>query len=1580
MSGNIKRYRPDEVGILSVDTDGNKVTTHSTSILRVSLTDLLGDYVYDTLVRPCDDVLLRDVRQMSLMGELESWASDRKKVLDSYGYGAPELAEAPLLEEVREEIAASMAGFRLLVTVNTHMTSEYLSANHIDMPEGITLTDPLLVLGEKRGARRAVRSKKGGKSLYGVRRFSQLATRYGTEVAASGPARCKGIARVFRRMLADECYRGYAGGSTYMIGDDATSTDTSLIPPGGYPSRFLASWLDEEWLASGEGGLWVIDAPTGSGKSYAFGEAVCDRILSEDFDRHGTTIVYTVPQNKQLKEEYGKFKEHYGERLSGKYEFGTDIVQVLAKDMVLTQDFFDTAPMTVRSIDGFDLFAQESRRYEEASKVGGRQTRADRVERRKKRDDAERKFHAAAMGLVTDEAWEEFKNEGGMLLEGCPEDDASGEERRAYMREKGFGHLLSEAVMTDDEAHEWLREVFPGERVGGACVVFCTVNKFVLPLGSVCGPSYRIPTLAEGKDLYWFADEANETAIALLRTMCEESANARVDPIYFFKTVYRRIFESDEKVAACTRALKEELRGIAAINGIPLGRWGRLSEEIDSGFRTMSAVVRSAWERADGDSGWYEREYVYADGVPRKNAYLFYYEAEVESAGSKMSKGYDLGYATLGGKWVRVGVAKEKRDEIVWEGPDCATTAADGRRYLKLGRAVEVIRSTMRYIAVVLESVVIQGYMAYCAKEMSGKEAQRTNQTPLAATTLPQSEKIRMQVIDEFLDVCGMQRTIAWPDPVANPVHYYMKSECERSHRNTVAARREGKIGRNYEHSVYERGVSEIINTIDLVKEPNHLSISLEELRDTPMRFLMDMAAVMHVCLSSATALYDTAFGNFDIEYLRAAIPGGIRTFDGGARRRFIDCLESMRATVGTVRAIPISVGTISGETELDVEVANTVPSGASGEAQRRYCHDVSSILRTTFVVDWRTNKKQWYPAERYLRVLRAYEHFATSDPHVLRTMLCATMPGPKNGDEYSRQVLDGLFSAVDAAIGRSRAKDEVVYISNTAEYDTKMPLVLADLESDRTGLVRKFVVTAYGTMGVGVNPVFTDTAGGSRVLADFDAAYADRPTHLYPQTRRNDDPAREDDVDLSATFLENIYCGEALYQKSEIFHAQLVTYKNVFMADRYARPDEQVPMPKSLKAALATSQSTRMKAAMILRQYFGRIMRVGYNGRPKQVFYDAGISGMIPEGLPGDDMPDPVWEAFTRSLAAPAVEDGYMTYLRLCAHNQLVTRRHKEAHERILKSWYSESIREHALEFKYLLHNPTAPADGAGSFVAENYVRADEPICGYAYLAIGDCDRVLIDTADVRPQAGLRDKQWHDMTGAPSVRRGEVSERACGTQEVMAIPGMREHALAEGVPTTFVPDAYIMTPYQAKIYKGALGEWAFAHILHDVVGVDAVDIADAFARQGACTWATPAPELFGAYEKADRILVHGGEDVSTWGTIRGATWADVKLWSDSRDVDGDWERGRTADKVVALDAATYLVVNVVKPEGAGKIVPDPHVERGTASDGSEVEYWTVPYLYDVQSGLCNEKALAFIASVVEENKRARDGAGDGEN
>lgn len=702
-----------------------------------------------------------------------------------------------------------------------------------------------------------------------------------------------------------------------------------------------------------------------------------------------------------------------------------------------------------------------------------------------------------------------------------------------------------------------------------------------------------------------------------------------------------------------------------------------------------------------------------------------------------------------------------------------------------------------------------------------------------------------------------------------------------------------------YDFSIYENG----FRYYDFIDDEQHETITktfIYEFTNTPEKFILKLAERAKVVGISATARVETVTGNFDIGYLKKQLGDKFCQLSDEESLHLKSLVKKQTQNYEKVKIHPVWI--INTE-ELD-KIRNEFTLLFKGDEEM-----ADEIIG-------KIGSPEGYTQSRYLRISKAFNCFLTED--TINAMLCLLNKEPKpNDNQLNSDVLEFIFDELiianqkedkfflpdDKGVNKYSVKN-AYRIINSADFENKKEDFTNHLEKGQ----KLFLISMYQTMGAGQNLQYNsaditklidvrseELESYNTTKTDINAIYLDKPTHLIQLINKK---LNEEG------FIKYLFQLEFLLEAGRIslrtLNAEVTrAFKNL-MASINSND-----IPYTAKTGLYDDYNIKQHYSKFVIQAIGRICRTNLKAENIFVLADEKLKKEICTYDIDNNIVLREFEALVQSCKQEHKDAKYLEAFenkantangRALAHIRKFLERQFAWREREMKEW--QQLREMALVL------PTMTEERAKTLIRllDVYVELPEVGNNYNYNQNSDFQKVEISFTKEMPFS--------------------VSEQSARLQELMNIPGIKEHFESKNYATTFGDGKFILSPVLFQnIYKGALGEEIGKFIFENHLGIQLEELPEEHF------------ERFD-YKIKDRNV-----------------YVDFKHWQEFTKFDAQEMQEKISRKLKSINGDMVFIVNILTSQNYRPIV---------SLDGSIIE---IANLYDTTTNKFNDNAIQLIQS-----------------
>jgi|GEM_PF-3109776 len=681
--------------------------------------------------------------------------------------------------------------------------------------------------------------------------------------------------------------------------------------------------------------------------------------------------------------------------------------------------------------------------------------------------------------------------------------------------------------------------------------------------------------------------------------------------------------------------------------------------------------------------------------------------------------------------------------------------------------------------------------------------------------------------------------------------------------------------------SIYERGY-EYFAFLDDPISKERANIQLISCLVSAEKVLLKVCERALVFGVSATSEFKTVLGNYDLDYLMSRL--GDEYLPSVSEDETL--LEQVRNAYGNYDNRGIT---------WDV---TSVGVGTDGIWNDDLWGNVFTDEKHLCVVRDRLSGVSDFHLKRYYRLAYALKSFICSERKRNGLFFCNMHPVERD-PVFNKDLIKQMFDIMLAEARKDNPYLPEIRISflKRDDFDSHK----RDIQKDMASGVRAAIITSYGTFSTGQNMQFDIPDGvdarnvslmEDRGQMDVDFVYLQTPTHLM-HAPEGEEYEKE----------RLLHMCDAHYLKSN----GEITQKECIRAVNAALSSSPVEIKMTVGLANDTV-SGHMFASAICTQAIGRICRTNMKNQEISVYYDEEIRKYVDQSLESYGLVSPETEHFYRHCT-----DGRQTRTDNSRLEELAVFRSHNAdtiiHEML--GWHDDEEIENYKAIRHdLLCSPSM--DELNNTAYQMYVelpeRSDHYWCSY--------------TGEYRDLAISFDR--------PLPKGTRVDTSGLRFDELLSIPGLRDHFETMGYATELKAGRYLVSPVAAKnLLMGMHGEVAGCYII-DPEGKILKDMP----RE--------------SFEKFDFQI---NEDVAV----------DFKHWASDMFTLSSVQHRKIIQKMEESGHSTVYVVNILLPEGKSR---DNMVYE---EKGKRIV--KVPWLFDPGSGQFNDRMISEIREAAHGNE-----------
>ncbi|MDZ8090785.1 MAG: hypothetical protein RMZ42_02415 [Nostoc sp. DedQUE05] len=686
----------------------------------------------------------------------------------------------------------------------------------------------------------------------------------------------------------------------------------------------------------------------------------------------------------------------------------------------------------------------------------------------------------------------------------------------------------------------------------------------------------------------------------------------------------------------------------------------------------------------------------------------------------------------------------------------------------------------------------------------------------------------------------------------------------------------------------YDRG----FRYYDIVDSDEHDTLSkiyMFNFSRTPESFLAGVCSKALVVGISATAGLYTNIGNYDLKYLKSRLGDSFIRIKDDALIKLQNAYNE--ATQGYNK---VSIKTKFIGTDIQKEAIKQLEDLFN---DREVAQDLWNTLRHTITND--DEESIEFSFCRYVRALTAWKYFLDNpDCHAF---LCLFSKLPKPSDpkfdlhilhKYADFLLDSHQNTIEGSVA------DTFFVLSSNKFEANKEKLLNELKDNK----RRFIISAYQTIGVGQNLQFPVSSGLEPIHInslpkhsnmDINGIYLDNPRNIIVNIFKNN---IDDDEFIKYIFqLEFIRengdfsLNQFKSKLDEAFHKYIGRYKPRRKAEDFISPYN-------------TNAYSRYLNKIII-QALGRICRTNMKAPTIHILADASIrKHLIGFSLPEDVIPIREYTALLES----AGESTNQSEDLIEAQNRASHKSNQTAvyiRRQLSTPWTKQSVKKWQELREQVLYQPSIVKESECNINWNNiYLHLPKPADSYYFSHENDYDDIEVFFSD---DYGKREVK-------------EVSEQTARLTELMKIDTLHKLFTDYNWATTFTKSQLMLTPPMFNnIYKGALGEVCGKHIFQNLLNIPLLELnIDEF-------------ELF---------------DFKTEQNI----YIDFKLWNDRVAVKADEIIDKICEKMAIVRAERVFVINILGssntpfqpiPSFGGKIIEVPYLCKNDTIDNLALKF-----------------------------------------
>lgn len=309
------------------------------------------------------------------------------------------------------------------------------------------------------------------------------------------------------------------------------------------------------------------------------------------------------------------------------------------------------------------------------------------------------------------------------------------------------------------------------------------------------------------------------------------------------------------------------------------------------------------------------------------------------------------------------------------------------------------------------------------------------------------------------------------------------------------------------DYSVYAQGMQFFQEEIDERDNQHRVRISCREIATTPESILIKLVNTENtsIVLCSATASSMSVVSNFDIEYLKQSVQGGIHLLSDVERATFDELVSKTYPTNHKIEVVPLLKYDCKDKREGHIKLPEKYREMFSQEAQEEGLPDIwFSITRREILGD---SNKMIFELCRLYQFIEAYHWFITHDD-IHSMIYFQNRDGFKDKRQYQvlSCLIDGTYKSMKPSLENEIPLDwKDPHIRISKDKNEVENSILSELSQNKDA--KLMLVTAYGSFKAGVNLQYEILEGlkyvagdnwineGERLKKDWDAIYLQSPT-----------------------------------------------------------------------------------------------------------------------------------------------------------------------------------------------------------------------------------------------------------------------------------------------------------------------------------------------------------------------------------------------------------------------------------------------------------------------------------------------------
>lgn len=709
---------------------------------------------------------------------------------------------------------------------------------------------------------------------------------------------------------------------------------------------------------------------------------------------------------------------------------------------------------------------------------------------------------------------------------------------------------------------------------------------------------------------------------------------------------------------------------------------------------------------------------------------------------------------------------------------------------------------------------------------------------------------------------------------------------------------------------------------VDSDRHETQTKFNYIQINNTPENILLNLSKDAKVIAMSATALIDTAIGNYDLTFLQENLQDNFVLLNE-------DALKDIKAVIkkreNTYKKNKI---------KTDFQVVDINKKELTAKER------LEEFITDNDIVEKYSGKLtalgvEEYRITIYCNIFKVIFEFIKNTN--LKSFLCLNTNLPTTANEnlkldifmdFAEDISNYLHKENSdiSTVSHSNPYQIEITVLNSFDFDSKKNTILSKLEKGK----RIFVFSSYKTIGAGQNlqysiPQNIKTISIEKLskrdprssTKDFDGLYLGAITNIVPNIW-------DENLDIEDLF-RYFFTVEYLYQCGNISFIEL---KNCIRAGFELQNDKR-PQMKSLKTHLAVKRTVTKDVI----QAIGRICRSVNKNKDLALYTTIEVLELCDPKCIDNSLLLPETKGFINAVKKHVVE--YSELAEEINQNK-IDKVSKEARDSIFtmlnSSWNEETVRKWKLLRICVLKYPTysdslletfAEDEDIKSILTKFYIKDIDGNAAYHYYQKNDFSAVNIffkKAYDIHENIKVENEK--DLT-----RLSEVNEKNSRLKTILKYPGLKEYFIVHGYAISFIPGTHILTPVlYNNIYKGALGEVAGKFILEKELNITLEDITD-----------------FTKYEFFD----------FKYGDI----YFDFKHWTQNFTVDRDIIIEKIYDKAKSIGAKKVLIINILSENQLENNNFNPHI----TNDEKIIQ---IPHLLD-KNGIIDKEIVKTIQGVL---------------